>query len=1027
MSTPPTTAPTSSTAEVLVSKIEYDGYDRAEKTTDTAGKVTRTFYNTVGRRKYVIENYDGSSTYWGTANGGPDDALNGRSGITGKDVNRITEYTFNTAGQLTHLKAMDPAYNGNGTTTDDQTTQYTYNTSGSTTYCVVPRKDLLITTTYPEDDTVTYTYHANGTLKTRTDQNGTVHEYVYDDLRRLTLDKVTTFSPTVDVDDTVKAIKRVYDDNGRLASVASYSGTTPSDGTNDVNGIAFTYANGFGLLTKSEQDHEDVASSGSAAVQYAYDMTESNDVITHAGRLTKVTYPKSGELTEREVFYNLPASGLGAGIDRLDAIADDDDSPTVTYAQFTYMGTGAIVKEAHPQVTNGLTLDYDTDTASHEYEYKGLDGFGRIVEQKWQSTEQTPTIKDHFSYGYDTASNRLWRKNEEALNQSKQLDEVYHDNDYDKACDGLHRLRHFRRGLITEVGNENIIDDGDDLDRRERWTLDGVGNWTELAYDTNGNGFTDFAEARTHNTDNEITDVNDGSFIDPTYDANGNMISGAKPGVPYTERHYRYDAWNRLAVVYIDGDSDDTWDNGSPDTLVEKYEYDGLHRRIVKIVPNAGTSTNRDRTDYYYNASWQVLEEKRADNVSTAVAANETSLARYQYIWSPRYIDSPVLRDADTDTDGHCTESGGSERLYYTTDANNNVTALVETDGDVIERYVYNPYGQPTIYNSATWASTVAFSASKQNEITYCGYRYSDGSHLYQSRHRWYDYAHGRWTSRDPKDADLPGGGYHDGMNLYEYVRSEPIGHVDWIGRAARGTTQPAADWITYRQLSWEDFKNRTPKPGYEQIPAYIQTHIKSTPGQFGEVNCTCKDATKCKGRSWPSADWSWRRRVFFNENEHECWSCTVAVTTPFKFFAVMDRNSSTRNDAKIEELAGRTKARKAIEKYEKLLRTAQEEENAGRIYALKSFLRAEKARLKESESKYKSLLAMALEHEQGHFYLAEARARWATDLLRKHLPTTPHLVGTPKDREDVRPEPIARRTAQRLVSVFCETGERTQ
>ncbi len=50
--------------------------------------------------------------------------------------------------------------------------------------------------------------------------------------------------------------------------------------------------------------------------------------------------------------------------------------------------------------------------------------------------------------------------------------------DYNNAAayDGLNRLKHFRRGLISLDGTENDIDADDDTDRRERWTLDAVGN-----------------------------------------------------------------------------------------------------------------------------------------------------------------------------------------------------------------------------------------------------------------------------------------------------------------------------------------------------------------------------------------------------------------------------------------------------------------------------------------------------------------------------------------------------------------------
>ena len=59
-----------------------------------------------------------------------------------------------------------------------------------------------------------------------------------------------------------------------------------------------------------------------------------------------------------------------------------------------------------------------------------------------------------------------------------------------------------------------------------------------------------------------------------------------------------------------------------------------------------------------------------------------------------------MLRDKNTDADGLCDD----ERLYYLGDANFNVTTLVDTGGDALERYVYSPYGVLTIYD-ATWSN----------------------------------------------------------------------------------------------------------------------------------------------------------------------------------------------------------------------------------------------------------------------------------------------------------------------------------
>ena len=82
-------------------------------------------------------------------------------------------------------------------------------------------------------------------------------------------------------------------------------------------------------------------------------------------------------------------------------------------------------------------------------------------------------------------------------------------------------------------------------------------------------------------------------------------------------------------------------------------------------------------------------------------------------IWDIRYIDAPILRDENTDpnSDWDCDD----DRVYYCTDANMNVTSLVNSNGLMVERYVYDPYGKATIYNW-DWSSTVAWNSSKETK-----------------------------------------------------------------------------------------------------------------------------------------------------------------------------------------------------------------------------------------------------------------------------------------------------------------------
>jgi len=213
------------------------------------------------------------------------------------------------------------------------------------------------------------------------------------------------------------------------------------------------------------------------------------------------------------------------------------------------------------------------------------------------------------------------------------------------------------------------------------------------------------------------------------------------------------DAWNRLAEVK------------SGEIVVAKYEYDALNRRTKECVDTDLDGDFDEFRHFYYTDGWQLLETRKSTSENTEP---ETLQPEYQYVWSLRYMDAPVLRDENKDADDDCI-NGQDERLYYANDANMNVTALVGTDGTPLERYVYDPYGKVTIYDG-TWTNTRQES-SYDNSILFCGYYRDNETGLYHVRNRYYHPYFGLIT-RDP-------GGYVDGMSLYEYCRSRPIHSAD--------------------------------------------------------------------------------------------------------------------------------------------------------------------------------------------------------------------------------------------------------
>jgi len=206
--------------------------------------------------------------------------------------------------------------------------------------------------------------------------------------------------------------------------------------------------------------------------------------------------------------------------------------------------------------------------------------------------------------------------------------------------------------------------------------------------------------------------------------------------------------------------------------------------------------------DYYYNTAWQVVEERK-DGSSDPLA---------QYVWDIRYIDAPVLRWRDDNLNGDFLDS--NETLYYTQDANFNVTALVNTSGTVLERTMYDPYGKPTFYD-ANWANP-SDSSAYANEVLFAGYRYDTETGLYHVRHRAHHPTLGRWMQRDPV-------GYDDGLHLYAYALTNPVLYIDPMGLSVRfrrtcfGSVQQYLAYVQEKERRLQDKAGKARSSYYTQ------------------------------------------------------------------------------------------------------------------------------------------------------------------------------------------------------------------
>jgi RHS repeat-associated protein len=147
--------------------------------------------------------------------------------------------------------------------------------------------------------------------------------------------------------------------------------------------------------------------------------------------------------------------------------------------------------------------------------------------------------------------------------------------------------------------------------------------------------------------------------------------------------------------------------------------------------------------------------------------------AREQYVWEETYVDSPAARFLDANTDGDLVDIGDNT-IFYLADVNSNISSVFDAASEqVAERYIYDSYGQDTIYDP-TWSLTRSTS-NVENSVGFGGYiKDSETANLY-SRFRYMHPTLGRWISRDVA-------GYLAGTSLLEYASSSPTNYTDPSG-----------------------------------------------------------------------------------------------------------------------------------------------------------------------------------------------------------------------------------------------------
>lgn len=590
-----------------------------------------------------------------------------------------------------------------------------------------------------------YTHDAHGNVLTQTDPSAVVMTYVYDVLHRRTETRDGLSLPNT--------WHTEYDQLGRV--------TQTIDATNQPT--QFTY-DGLGRLT---------------------------DVLDAAGGHTQYTYDPAGNLLQI-----LDANGHAISKRQYDALnrlirAEDGNGNHYTYG-YDAVGNQTWVRDANAQPDGPVTtLTYDAvnrrmamdypDGSWVTFAYDNNGNRERMTESAdpnapslfgYDALNQLLTSKDRYGirvdYGYDPVGNRTrlvypgsqeltygydaanrltsisdWaaRTTHYTYNGLRVATVTYPNNVVEThGYDAAGRLT----SLVTTLGEATVLSFG--------WARDGEGEpLTATETNTLSLSVPMRAVSYEYDSDNRLVESSRGTY---EHDANGNLTCRTIDGVT---TDFEYDAEDRLITQVRDP-------NGPTPSIVE-HVYDGDGNRIA-------------RTDFSGTTRY-VLDRSRSMSHVLCESDGNNNIIAY-------YIHGPTLV-------ARIDAAMGSPSYYHCNDLGN-VVALTHINGNVVDRYAYEPYGLPAGHEGTT-PSPFTFVGGLGVMV--------EADSLYFMRARFYDPDTGRFLGKDPVEGVLTNPG---GLNRYVYGLANPEMNIDPTGEVVHLLFLPVAAWLGIFSQELQDF-----------------------------------------------------------------------------------------------------------------------------------------------------------------------------------------------------------------------------
>ena len=727
-----------------VKRMEYDRISRLITVADTKGRSTKIRYDN-GDRIIEIINPLGHRTALAYNEVGK------IKSVTNPNNNRV-DYVYDGSGYL--AKIIDSNGNSQNFRCDSEGNQIAVSDFNKNLIKLYYDScNRLIKTEDPYGNTLKYDYDAMANLLKYSDASGKGVSFVSDRQNRI----------TEIIDSGENIIKLSYDPNGNLVSIIDernkeyrllYDALNRLIRATDAAGNSVQYVyDPVGNIKKLIDENYN---------QHQFEFNESgwiSNYIDPLGRNVKYGYDAEGNVI---AIKNRRGESITYDYDSLNRHLKSMTSDKLRGA-YSYDSNGDIVSASNANVCYAFSYD---KVGNLRTKVAMIGSFEASLENLYDAQGNRTALYSkgikHRAYEYDK-NNRITRiknqfgeefiiyYNDLGLRQRilypNGISAIFEYGQFDKLCEltisqpGGKVLKKFyyaydETGSLKECVENDVgrIKYKYDKVGRLRTIIKEGGKTRSYEYDPAGNrismnGFDGKIIRYQYNMGNQLIRAGELSF---EYDHDGNMVSKRdNDGLS----SFLYDVNNFLTEVTTD------------EKRIIKYGYGPFGERLFKEINGKKTAYVHDNEDILW------VLDAGGDIVS-------------EYTHGPGF-DAPLSVRID------------NKSYYLHADRMGNIVLVTNTDGSVVCRYSYMPFGE-----------FEEEGGDKKNIHFFNGKLYDAESGLYYFINRYYDPSVGRFVQEDPIKVSL------DQPNLYVYVGNDPLNRVDPLGLEFRGLMGWFQDWV---------------------------------------------------------------------------------------------------------------------------------------------------------------------------------------------------------------------------------------